>query len=52
MGWDERSGSFVTVYVVDVNGLALGIAVDSGTPSEPGDVAELDAIVDSLRIEP
>ena len=48
----EDSGSFVTVYVVDVNGSALAIAVDSGVPGELGDVAELDAIVDSLRIEP
>ena len=48
----EDSGSFVTVYVVDVNGSALAIAVDSGVPDEPADVAELDAIVDSLRIEP
>lgn len=48
----DGSGSFVTVYVVDVNGSALGIAVDSGVPDEPADVAELDAIVASLRIEP
>jgi hypothetical protein len=52
MYWDEGSGSFVTVYVVDVNGSALAIAVDSGVPDEPADVAELDAIVESLRIEP
>jgi hypothetical protein len=48
----DGSGSFVTVYVVDVDGSALGIAVDSGVPDEPADVAELDAIVASLRIEP
>lgn len=48
----DGSGSFVTVYVVDVDGSALGIAVDSGVPDEPADVAELDAIVESLRIEP
>ena len=42
----------MTVYVVDVDGSALAIAVDSGAPDEPADVAELDAIVDSLRIEP
>ena len=51
MLWDEGAGSSVTVYVVDVNGSALAIAVDSGVPDEPADVAELDAIVDSLRIE-
>jgi hypothetical protein len=48
----DGSGSFVTVYVVDVDGSALAIAVDSGVPDEPADVAELEAIVDSLRIEP
>lgn len=48
----EDSGSFVTIYVIDVDGSALGIAVDSGVPDEPADVADLDAIVDSLRIEP
>ncbi|MGI8829671.1 MAG: hypothetical protein ACR2I5_07895 [Candidatus Limnocylindria bacterium] len=52
MGWSEDSGSFVTVYVVDVDGSALGIAIDSGTPDEAADVAELDAIVASLQIEP
>ena len=52
MHWGEGSGKFLTVYVVDVDGSALAIAVDSGAPDEPADVAELDAIVDSLRIEP
>jgi hypothetical protein len=48
----DGSGSVVTVYVVDVDGSALGIAIDSGVPDEPADIAELDAIVASLRIEP
>ena len=48
----DGSGSLVTVYVVDVDGSALAIAVDSGVPDGPADLAELDAIVDSLRIEP
>ena len=48
----DGSGSLVTVLVVDVDGLALGIAIDTGVPDDPADIAELDAIVDSLRIEP
>jgi hypothetical protein len=31
---------------------ATAIVVDSGYPDEPADVADLDAIVASLRIEP
>lgn len=48
----DGSGSFVTTYVVDVDGSVLGIAIDSGVPDETADVAELDAIVASLQIEP
>ena len=32
----EDSGSFVTIYVVDVNGSALAIAVNSGVPRQAG----------------
>jgi Tol biopolymer transport system component len=52
MYWDDALGSFVTVYVVDVGGTALAIAVDSGVPDEPVDLTNLDAILASLRIEP
>jgi hypothetical protein len=48
----DGSGSFVTVYVVDVDGSALAIALDTSRPDDPVDLTELDAIVDSLRIEP
>ena len=32
MNWDEGSGSFVTVYVVDVDGSALGHRCRLGGP--------------------
>lgn len=48
----DGSGSFVTIYVVDLDGSVLGIAIDSGVPDEAAVVAELDAIVASLQIEP
>jgi hypothetical protein len=48
----DGSRSFVTVYVIDVDGLALAIGVDSGVPDDAADVAELNAIVASLQIEP
>ena len=52
MHYGNGSDTFLTVYVVDLDGSPLAIAVDSGYPDTPAEVAELDAIVASLRIEP
>lgn len=48
-------GNILTVYVVDVEGAVLAVAIHWGSTDERADevlVAEVDAIVASLRIEP
>jgi hypothetical protein len=47
-------GETVRVYLVDVDGLTLGVTVTYSPGDErlPAKMAELDAILDSLRIEP
>jgi hypothetical protein len=44
----------VRVYLVDVDGLILGVTVTWSADDDrvPAKMAELDAILDSLRIEP
>jgi hypothetical protein len=40
------------VYVADVDGQRVVIATDTGPEATEADIAERDAIVDSIRIEP
>jgi len=46
------AGSSVTVYVVDVDRTAVGVASGWDADATAADIAELDAIVESLRFEP
>ncbi|HUG30530.1 MAG TPA: hypothetical protein VMQ65_08480 [Candidatus Limnocylindria bacterium] len=47
------SGQKATVYVVDVGGSAIGVATVPWTEdATPAEIAELDAVVASLRFEP
>ena len=52
MHYGEGRDTFLTVYVVDLDGSPLAITVDPGYPDDAADAADLDAIVASLRIEP
>jgi hypothetical protein len=46
-------GTTVTVYVVDVNGVAVAVVASVWTEdATPANIAELDAVVDSFRFEP
>jgi len=48
-------GNILVVHVVDVEGTVLAVAIHWGSAAERDDqqlVAELDAVVASLRIEP
>ena len=45
-------GQTATVYVVDVDGSTLVVAATRDGSATPANLAELDAVVDSLRFEP
>jgi len=52
-GMQIDPGQTMTVYVVDVGGLAVGVAATRWEgDATPAEIAELDAVVESLRFEP
>jgi len=52
IGMPIAPGQTTTVYVVDVDGKGRVVAAIRRPNSSPGDVAELEAVVDSLQFEP
>jgi hypothetical protein len=50
-GMDADPGATLTVYVIDVEGVALGIVINQGEDTTPAMVAEAEAIVESMQIE-
>jgi hypothetical protein len=50
-GMDADPGATLTVYLIDVDGVALGIVIHRGEETTPAMVAEAEAIVASMQIE-
>jgi hypothetical protein len=51
-GYEQVPGATEEFWILDVNGTRLVLVIDQSPTSSPEDLAEMDAIFDSIRIEP